>query len=41
MERLIVLVMSLAMMLGGIAARVEGDTKAEQLLAEARKALGG
>jgi hypothetical protein len=41
MERLIVSVMSLAMMLGGIAARVEGDTKAEQLLAEARKALGG
>jgi hypothetical protein len=40
MDRLIVSVMSLAMLLGGVAARVEGDTKAEQLLAEARKALG-
>jgi hypothetical protein len=41
MERVMAFVLSLATMLGGIAARVEGDTKAEQLLAEARKALGG
>jgi len=32
---------SLAMTFGSIAARVEGDTKAEQLLAQARQALGG
>jgi len=41
MDRLIVFLISLAMMLGGIAARIEGDTKAEQLLAQARQALGG
>ena len=34
-------IISLAMTLGGIAARVDGDTKAEQLLAQARQALGG
>jgi hypothetical protein len=38
---LIVSLISLAMTLGGIAARLEGDTKAEQLLAQARQALGG
>ena len=32
---------SLAMTFGSIAAHVEGDTKAEQLLAQARQALGG
>src|SRR5258706_13960707 len=32
---------SLAMTFGSIAARVDGDTKAEQLLAQARQALGG
>jgi hypothetical protein len=41
MQRLIVSVISLAMTLGGFAARVAGDTKAEQLLAQARAALGG
>src|SRR5712692_8713747 len=41
MQRLIVSLISLAMTLGGIAARVEGDTKAEQLLTQARQALGG
>lgn len=41
MQRLIVSLISLAMTLGGIAARVDGDTKAEQLLAQARQALGG
>lgn len=41
MQRLIVSLISLAMTLGGIAAHVEGDTKAEQLLAQARQALGG
>src|SRR3979411_2633858 len=41
MQRLIVSLISLAMTLGGIAARIEGDTKAEQLLAQARQALGG
>jgi hypothetical protein len=32
---------SLAMTLGGLAARAAGDTKSEQLLAQARAALGG
>jgi hypothetical protein len=41
MQRLIVSVISLAMTLGGFAARAAGDTKAEQLLAQARAALGG
>jgi len=41
MQRLIVSLISLAMTLGGFAARVAGDTKAEQLLAQARAALGG
>jgi hypothetical protein len=41
MQRLIVSLISLAMTLGGIAAHIEGDTKAEQLLAQARQALGG
>ena len=38
MQRLIVSLIALAMTLGGLAA---GDTKAEQLLAQARAALGG
>jgi hypothetical protein len=41
MQWLMVSMISLAMMLGGIAARLEGDTKAAQLLAQARSALGG
>src|SRR5258705_515857 len=41
MQRLIVSLISLAMTFGGFAARVAGDTKAEQLLAQARAALGG
>lgn len=41
MQRLIVYVMSLAMTLGGYAAGVAGDTKAEQLMAQARASLGG
>jgi hypothetical protein len=41
MQRLIVSVISLALTLGGFAAHVDGDTKAEQLLAQARQALGG
>src|SRR5712671_2565535 len=41
MQRLIVSLISLAMTLGGLAARAAGDTKAEQLLAQARAALGG
>jgi len=41
MQRLIVYVISLAMTLGGWAARSAGDTKSEQLLAQARAALGG
>jgi hypothetical protein len=40
-QRLIALVISLAMTAGGYAARAAGDTKAEQLLAQARAALGG
>ena len=41
MQRLIVSLISLAMTFGGFAARAAGDTKAEQLLAQAREALGG
>ena len=41
MQRLIVSLISLAMTLGGLAARAAGDTKAEQLMAQARAALGG
>jgi hypothetical protein len=41
MERLITLLFSLAMAAGGIVAHVEGDAKAEQLLAQARQKLGG
>jgi hypothetical protein len=41
MQRLIVSLISLAMTLGAFAARMAGDTKAEQLLAQAREALGG
>jgi hypothetical protein len=40
-QRLIVSLISLAMTLGGFAARAAGDAKAEQLLAQARAALGG
>src|SRR5467141_2949321 len=41
MQWLIVSLISLAMTLGGLAARTAGDTKSEQLLAQARAALGG
>jgi len=41
MQRLTVCLISLAMTLGGLAAHVAGDAKAEQLLAQARAALGG
>ncbi|HMF93553.1 MAG TPA: hypothetical protein VKE96_04630 [Vicinamibacterales bacterium] len=41
MQWLMVSMISLAMTLGGLAARLEGDTKAAQLLAQARAALGG
>lgn len=41
LQRMIVWMMSVAMTLGAVAARVDGDTRAEQLLAEARQALGG
>ena len=41
MQRLIVYLITLAMTAGGFAARVTGDTKAEQLMAQARAALGG
>jgi lysophospholipase L1-like esterase len=41
MERLMIFLISLAMTIGGIAARLEGDSKAEQLLALARQSLGG
>jgi hypothetical protein len=41
MERLWVYVMSVALTLGGYAARAAGDSKAADLLAEARAALGG
>jgi hypothetical protein len=40
MQRLIVSLISLALTLGSFVARVAGDTKAEQLLAQARAALG-
>ena len=36
-----IFILSLAMTLSGLAARIENDTKAEQLLAQARQALGG
>lgn len=41
MQRLIVYLLSMAMAAGGYAARAAGDTKAEQLMAQARAALGG
>src|SRR5262245_37176535 len=41
MQWLMVSMISLAMTLGGLAARLEGDTKAAALLAQARAALGG
>jgi hypothetical protein len=41
MQRLFVMLFSLAMTLGGFAARYEGDSKASELLAQARAALGG
>jgi len=41
MQRLVTFVMSLAMTLGGLAARADGDARAAQLLAQARQALGG
>ena len=41
MQRLIVSLMSIVMTLGGLAARAAGDTKSEQLIAQARAALGG
>jgi hypothetical protein len=40
-QRLIVWLMATAMSAGGFAARMTGDTKAEQLMAQARAALGG
>jgi hypothetical protein len=40
MQRLFVSLISLALTLGSFVARVAGDTKAEQLLAQARAALG-
>jgi hypothetical protein len=40
-QRLIIFLMSLAMSAGGFAARMTGDAKAEQLMAQARAALGG
>ncbi len=40
MQRLIVSLISIAMTLASLAARVAGDTRAEQLLAQARAALG-
>jgi len=41
MQWLMISMISLAMTLGGLAARLEGDTKTAQLLAQARAALGG
>jgi len=41
MQRILTCVMSLALTFGGYAARAAGDTKAAQLLADARSALGG
>lgn len=40
-QRLMLCLMSLAMSAGGFAARMTGDAKAEQLMAQARAALGG
>jgi hypothetical protein len=40
-QRLIVYLMSIAMAAGGYAARAAGDAKADQLMAQARAALGG
>jgi hypothetical protein len=40
-QKLFAILISLAMTAGGYAARAAGDTKAEQLLAQARAALGG
>jgi len=40
-QRLIAYVLSMAMAAGGYAAHAAGDTKAEQLMAQARAALGG
>jgi hypothetical protein len=40
-QRLIAYVMSMAMAAGGLAAGAAGDAKAEQLIAQARAALGG
>jgi len=40
-QRLIAYVMSMAMAAGGFAARAAGDARAEQLIAQARAALGG
>ena len=41
MQRLIMYVMSLLLTLGSFVARAAGDAKVEQLLAQARAALGG
>jgi hypothetical protein len=41
MQRVMVYLMSLLLTLGSFVARAAGDTKAEQLLAQARAALGG
>src|SRR5262245_63228551 len=41
MQRILVLFFSLAMTFGGYAARAAGDSKAAELLAQARKVLGG
>ena len=41
MERVLTFLLALAMTLGGYAARVEGDAKAAELLAQARAAIGG
>ena len=41
MQRVMVYLMSLLLTLGGFVARAAGDTKVEQLLAQARAALGG
>src|SRR6185295_2146205 len=41
MQRLMISLISLAMTMGGLVAPAAGDTKAEQVLAQARAALGG
>ena len=41
MQRLLAFMFSIAMTLGGYAARATGDQKAAELLAQARAALGG